>query len=159
VHPRSSALGDSAGGAAPPSPALARRQWTARPHAPIVLPTGLVYDALDVAAVVGARALARLRCYGLPVGPVIHATDRYLFLVTPHDAREFAERADHLAIPELDISYRGTGDWVVLPPSRGDDGEPTWARGPEEVSGPVPVGSGPLGTIAYAAVRRLPPPH
>ncbi len=44
--------------------------WETRPEANVMLVTGRVFDVLDVPAVAGARALARMAAAGMETGPV-----------------------------------------------------------------------------------------
>ena len=80
-------IGCPAPGAHPVSPAwqnmassdpeLVANWWLATPAANVILPTGRVFDVLDVPAAVGVTAMARLEQSGLRPGPVaISAGDR-----------------------------------------------------------------------------------
>ena len=122
--------------------------WLARPEASIILPTGRVFDVLDVPASVGAAALRLMGQAGVRPGPVaVSAGDRALFFVltrgTPADEHEWW--SCHLDCePETVTQVSGLrwhcrDSYVLAPPSRyGADGVARWLRGPGEH--PLPDG-------------------
>src|SRR5712675_995938 len=103
AHPRPGALksgracscdrvGCPAPGAHPVSPtwqmqatvdaAIIGQWWETRPEANVILATGRVFDVLDVPAVAGATALARMAAACVETGPVaVQGTERMLFFV------------------------------------------------------------------------------
>jgi Bifunctional DNA primase/polymerase, N-terminal len=119
--------------------------WAARPEASVILITGRVFDVLDVPAVVGSAALARIEETGIAAGPVAEAGGRTLFFVTtrgaPVDEDEWWScRLD--CAPE-NITSRGSLRWhcrdsyVLAPPSAGGTGGPArWVRDPADHSLP-----------------------
>ena len=119
--------------------------WAARPEASVMLVTGRVFDVLDVPAVVGSAAVARIEEAGIAAGPVAEAGGRALFFVTtrgaPFDEDEWWScRLD--CEPE-NITSRGSLRWhcrdsyVLAPPSAGGTGGPArWVRDPADHSLP-----------------------
>ncbi len=115
--------------------------WAARPEASVILVTGRVFDVLDVPAVVGSAALARIEETGITAGPVAEAGGRTLFFVTtrgaPFDEDEWWScRLD--CEPE-NITGRGSLRWhcrdsyVLAPPSAGGTGgSARWVRDPAD---------------------------
>jgi hypothetical protein len=129
-------------------PATAWSWWLARPEASIILPTGRVFDVLDVPAAVGTSALRRLAGSGVRPGPVaVSAGDRALFFVrtrgAPADEHEWW--SCHLDC-EPETVAQGNGlrwhcrdSYVLAPPSRcGAAGAAHWLSGPGEH--PLPDG-------------------
>jgi len=105
--------------------------WLARPEASIILPTGRVFDVLDVPASVGARAAADGQA-GVRPGPVaVSAGDRALFFVltrgTPADEHEMVVLSPGLRTGDRDavsgLRWHCRDSYVLAPPSRcGADG-------------------------------------
>src|SRR6204780_2820792 len=63
-------------------PAAVFGLWLARPEANVILPTGRVFDVLDVPAAAGTSALERMTAAGVAVGPVAAlGQDRMMFFV------------------------------------------------------------------------------
>src|SRR5215472_5318586 len=61
--------------------------WETRPEANVILVTGRVFDILDVPAVAGATALARMAAAGVATGPVaVAGTERMYFYVATRGA-------------------------------------------------------------------------
>ncbi len=61
--------------------------WETRPEANVILATGRVFDVLDVPAVAGATALAKMAADGVETGPVaVQGTERMLFFVVTRGA-------------------------------------------------------------------------
>ena len=68
-------------------PEVVARWWLAMPDANVILPTGRVFDVLDVPARVGITALSRMERSGLRPGPVTISTgDRAHFFVRTRGA-------------------------------------------------------------------------
>lgn len=122
-----------------------RRWWTADPHANVVLPTGRVFDVLDVPHEAGVMALARMGRSGVPAGPVAALQGRYLFFVatrSPLDEEEWW--SCHLdCVPESVEEMPGLRwhcrDSFVLgaPSALASGGRVTWIRAPRENEGSV----------------------
>ena len=122
--------------------------WLARPDANVILPTGRVFDVLDVPAAVGMAALELMERAGAQPGPVaVSAGDRALFFVltrgTPEDEHEWW--SCHLDCePETVTEMTGLrwhcrDSYVLAPPSRcGPGSTAQWLRGPAEH--PLPDG-------------------
>src|ERR1700691_4628724 len=75
-------------------PGKARQRWALHPEANVILPTGRVFDVLDVPAAAGAAALDLMERSGVRPGPVaVSAGNRALFFVltrgTPADEHEW----------------------------------------------------------------------
>lgn len=102
-------------------PARITTWWAATPQANIGLPTGRLFDVLDVDPPDGWLSLAELRGQGLvpeTIGYVITARTGAHLYVAPTgrgNATGF--------LPGID--WRGSGGYVVAPPSRSDNGG-TW---------------------------------
>jgi Bifunctional DNA primase/polymerase, N-terminal len=122
--------------------------WLARPDANVILPTGRVFDVLDVPAAAGTAALDLMERSGVRPGPVaLSAGDRALFFVltrgTPEDEHEWW--SCHLDCePETVTEVTGLrwhcrDSYVLAPPSRyGPASTALWLRGPGEH--PLPDG-------------------
>jgi len=110
------------------------------PEANVVLPTGRVFDVLDVPARAGLGALARIQRSGQQPGPIaLSAGDRAHFFVrsrgAPADEHEWwpchldcepQEVADVTA-----IRWHCRDSYVMAPPSRSASGEAArWIRDP-----------------------------
>jgi hypothetical protein len=121
-------------------PELIARWWLAMPEANVVLPTGRVFDVLDVPARAGLGALARIQRSGQQPGPIaLSAGDRAHFFVrsrgAPADEHEWwpchldcepQEVADVTA-----IRWHCRDSYVMAPPSRSASGEAArWIRDP-----------------------------
>jgi hypothetical protein len=129
-------------------PATVESLWLARPDANVILPTGRVFDVLDVPAAVGMAALELMVRAGVRPGPVaVSAGDRALFFVltrgTPEDEHEWW--SCHLDCePETVTEVTGLrwhcrDSYVLAPPSRyGPASTAQWLRGPAEH--PLPDG-------------------
>ncbi|HXW45574.1 MAG TPA: bifunctional DNA primase/polymerase [Streptosporangiaceae bacterium] len=120
-------------------PDLVTRWWLAMPDANVVLPTGRVFDVLDVPAGVGVTALSRMERSGVRPGPVaISAGNRaYFFVLTrgaPVDESEWW--SCHLDCePEemADVSglrWHCRDSYVLAPPSRNAGAMARWLRHP-----------------------------
>jgi len=119
--------------------------WAARPEASVILVTGRVFDVLDVPAVVGSAALARIEETGIAAGPVAAAGGRTLFFVTTRGAPVDEDEwwSCRLDCEPENITSRGSlrwhcrGSYVLAPPSAGGTGEPArWVRDPADHSLP-----------------------
>ncbi|MBE1531691.1 bifunctional DNA primase/polymerase [Actinomadura algeriensis] len=118
-----------------------KRWWAERPQAGIILPTGRVFDVLDMPADAGHRALARIDRDALPVGPVAAVgTERLLFFVTTRGAPVDEDEwwSCHLDCSPEDVAETPGMRWhcrdsyVVAPPSVLPSGrESAWLRPPE----------------------------
>jgi hypothetical protein len=108
-------------------PAIIARWWLAAPEANVILPTGRVFDVLDVPAKAGAAALSRMERSGLRPGPVaISAGDRALFFVrtrgAPADENEWW--SCHLDCEPEEVAevsglrWHCRDSYVMAPPSR-----------------------------------------
>jgi hypothetical protein len=129
-------------------PATVESLWLARPDANVILPTGRVFDVLDVPAAVGMAALELMERAGVRPGPVaVSAGDRALFFVltrgTPEDEHEWW--SCHLDCePETVTEVTGLrwhcrDSYVLAPPSRyGPASTAQWLRGPAKH--PLPDG-------------------
>ncbi|MFY1679024.1 bifunctional DNA primase/polymerase [Streptomyces sp. WMMC905] len=135
------------------------RAWAEVPGASVMLPVGRAFDILEVSAVVGARALARLERMGLPSGPVmVTPRGRALFLVAPGAAKELPRLLyrtgwDHPLA--LDLKCLGPGAFVTAPPcDHGGEGPVRWLRRPP-LDAPVdpPEARLLVGTLAHLAHR------
>lgn len=138
-------------------PGTIRWWWTARPHAPILVPTGHSFDVLDVSEAAGYGAVKRLESLGLRLGPVLSTGDgRIQFFVVPGagpDVENIMRGTDWTG-SQLDIECRGEGDFVFLPPSRLGMGRHTrWIREPSGDSRRLPDARALLTSIAYACYR------
>lgn len=123
--------------------------YASLPDANIVLPTGRVFDVLDVPAAAGVMALARMTRAGAPVGPVAAmGDDRYLFFVAtrgaPIDEDEWWScQLD--CVPEMNVEMPGMrwhcrNSYVIAPPSALPYGrEVVWAKEPEGAPLPDPL--------------------
>ena len=148
-------VGCPAPGAHPVSPAwqmqatvdtrLIGQWWAGRPEASVILVTGRVFDVLDVPAVVGSAALARIEETGIAAGPVAAAGGRTLFFVTTRGAPVDEDEwwSCRLDCEPESITGRGSLRWhcrdsyVLAPPSAGGTGGPArWVRDPADHSLP-----------------------
>lgn len=121
--------------------------WRAVPDANIILPTGRVFDVLDVPAAVGRLALARVDQENIPVGPVAAiGSERYFFFVATRGAPVDEDEwwSCHLdTVPESVAETPGMrwhcrDSYVVAPPSRLPFGRGvTWVRFTERLPDPV----------------------
>jgi hypothetical protein len=143
-------VGCPAPGAHPMSPAwqmqatvdikLIRGWWDTRPEANIMLATGRVFDVLDVPAVAGTDALARMSLAGVKSGPVAAlGGERMLFFVltrgSPADEDEWWSCGLD-AEPEnvtQGLRWHTRDSYVIAPPSRLASGTGCrWMRSPED---------------------------
>ncbi|MDH6126209.1 bifunctional DNA primase/polymerase [Kitasatospora sp. GP82] len=144
-------------------PGVVRRWWTESPSASILLPTGRVFDVLDVPELAGCLALARMERMGLQLGPVVAAPAaagqvgrRLHFLVLPGVQSKLPELLRKLgwAPGRLDLVARGEGDYIVAPPSRiGPFRYAQWARPPSAINRWLPDAAELISPLAYACGR------
>lgn len=129
-------------------PAVIDRWWTERPDANVILPTGRVFDVLDVPAEAGAGALPRIEAEGLPIGPVANVADeRYLFFVatrTPVDEDEWwschLDCSPETVAETPGMRWHCRDSYVVAPASRLTYGRTvSWIRPPEDAPLPDPL--------------------
>jgi hypothetical protein len=126
-------------------PAVVQRWWRRRPYT-VLLATGRRFDALEVPAALGLRALGAARLHRAQAGPVaVTATGRWMFLVRPGEPlRPELERRQ-------DVVRHGHGSWIPAPPSRLVEGAVRWAVTPERTQWSLP---GPE-TVQAALVEAL----
>jgi Bifunctional DNA primase/polymerase, N-terminal len=122
-------------------PAEVAKWWRGRPEANIVLVTGRVFDVLDVPAVAGTGALARMDQADVPAGPVALTADgRALFFVAtrgaPADEDEWwschLDSEPNDFAPVTGLRWHTRDSFVVGPPSRSGRGTAHWIRDPRE---------------------------
>lgn len=135
-------------------PSKAHEWWTAHPRASIILPTGRVFDVLDVSEQAGCLALARLERSEANIGPVAATpTRRMYFFVLPNSRGKLLKVLPTLGwgnVP-LDLVCRGAGDYVVAPPSRmGIKGQAQWVRPPADTNRWLPDVEELLAPLSYA---------
>jgi hypothetical protein len=107
-------------------PARVARWWRCRPYT-VLLATGRAFDALEVPAAAGRRALGDAR------GPVAVLPDgRCVFLVRPGGALrpELATR--------LDVLRHGLGSWIPAAPSHTPAGPVRWMITPAQAGWRLP---------------------
>jgi hypothetical protein len=114
--------------------------WEARPEANVILATGRVFDVLDVPAVAGATALARMAAAGVETGPVaVQGTERMLFFVltrgAPDDEDEWwscgLDASPDLSMQTEALRWHCRDSYVLASPSRYGSGQDVrWVRPP-----------------------------
>ena len=114
--------------------------WEARPEANVILATGRVFDVLDVPAVPGATALARMASAGVETGPVaVQGTERMLFFVltrgAPDDEDEWwscgLDASPDLSMQTEALRWHCRDSYVLASPSRYGSGQDVrWVRPP-----------------------------
>lgn len=103
-----------------------REWWTRSPASNIGAPTGVVFDVFDFDGPDGALAYASFRGEELwdklpPIGRAFTPRGSHVFIRPTGDGNTAG------LVPGVD--YRGAGGYVVLPPSRRDDGRRyRWAQ-------------------------------
>ncbi|MFI6288837.1 bifunctional DNA primase/polymerase [Streptomyces sp. NPDC051018] len=132
--------------------------WSQVPGAALLLPVGVAFDILDVAAPAGRRALVRLERMGLPPGPVSATPDgRCQFFVAPGAAAELPELLYRMGWDDADLDLRclGPGDHITAPPSdHAGLGPVSWLRPPSlDTAAAPPQARLLLGTLAYICHR------
>ena len=120
-------------------PGKARQRWAHHPEANVILPTGRVFDVLDVPAAAGLAALEMMHDAGVATGPVATGSGRTLFFVATRGAPDNEDEwwSCHLdCIPDNPAQTSGLrwhcrDSYVLAPPSRyGNDLAARWIRGP-----------------------------
>ena len=114
--------------------------WDARPEANVILVTGRVFDVLDVPAVAGATALAKMAAQDVGTGPVaVAGIDRMLFFVAtrgaPADEDEWwscgLDGSPETYIQSESLQWHCRESYVLAPPSRYGTGQDVrWVRAP-----------------------------
>jgi hypothetical protein len=100
------------------TPADIRALWAATsPRAGIVVPTGSLFDALEVSEVAGRIGLARLRHAGVWLGPVIASAGRWSFLVASSTAETDDAAGENTRPIHGEVWHRAHGCYVMWPPS------------------------------------------
>jgi Bifunctional DNA primase/polymerase, N-terminal len=122
--------------------------WEARPEANVILATGRVFDILDVPALAGASALARMAAAGIGTGPVaVEGAERMHFYVStrgaPADEDEWWSCGlDASPDPSTEaeaVRWHCRDSYVLAPPSRYGTGQDVrWIR--EPAGRPLPDG-------------------
>jgi hypothetical protein len=133
--------------------------WRRRPHT-VLLATGGAFDALEVPAALGLRALTAARLHAGahdtgPRGPVaVTPTGRWMFLVRPGEA--LCSTLDNC----LDVVRHGQGSWIPAPPSRMPEGPVHWAVAPEQTRWEFPASAAVQAMLvdALGALGRRPRP-
>jgi hypothetical protein len=129
-------------------PGKARQRWAHHPEANVILPTGRVFDVLDVPAAPGLAALEMMHDAGVATGPVATGSGRTLFFVATRGA---PDNEDEWWSSQLDCAPEDVGEvvslrwhcrnsYVLAPPSRDGAGPAgRWLRAPAEQGGrPLP---------------------
>lgn len=130
--------------AASQQPARVAGWWRYAPHS-VLLPTGVVFDVLEVPAALGALAVRRSRAGGADRGPVATTpAGRWMFFVRPGQPLlpELASR--------LEVVRHTRGSWVPAPPTRLVEGPVRWSVSPPEVGWRLPDGYGVQQALAGA---------
>ncbi|EFL00054.1 LOW QUALITY PROTEIN: conserved hypothetical protein, partial [Streptomyces sp. SPB78] len=107
---------------ATPDPEATLRTWAARPHAPLRLPCGTVFDLVSAPLVFGRRMVERLWAEGPGCGPLAERGDRLLLLAAPGTADRLAallrweQWGGSPRHPLPPLLCHGRGDLASLPP-------------------------------------------
>jgi hypothetical protein len=119
---------------------MIRQWWETRPEANVILVTGRVFDVLDVPAVGGTTALARIAAAGEQTGPVaIQGDERLLFFVAtrgaPADEAEWwscgLDASPDVSTQTGALRWHCRDSFVLAPPSRYGTGQDVrWVRQP-----------------------------
>ena len=117
-----------------------RQWWETRPEANVILVTGRVFDVLDVPAVGGTTALARMTAAGEQTGPVaMQGDERLLFFVAtrgaPADEDEWwscgLDASPDVSAQTGALRWHCRDSFVLAPPSRYGTGQDVrWVRQP-----------------------------
>ncbi len=121
-----------------------QQRWADHPEANIVLPTGRVFDVLDVPAAAGGAALDAMRQAAVQPGPVAAGAGRALFFVATRGAPEDEDEwwSCHLDCAPEDVGEVAALRWhcrnsfVLAPPSRDPFGAPARWLIPPPPEGP-----------------------
>jgi hypothetical protein len=137
-------------------PAAVGQWWEASPEANVILVTGRVFDVLDVPAVPGGTALAKMAADDCESGPVALAgADRMHFFVAtrgaPADEDEWwscgLDSSPDTNASTHALRWHTRESYVLAPPSRYGAGQDVrWVRGP--AGWPLPD---PLRLLEYLA--------
>jgi hypothetical protein len=97
---------------------VVRSWWGWRPEASVVLPTGVLFDVLDVPHAPGAEALRRLEDMRYEVGPAAETGDDRILIWVIAGARMLASLTEPREWPydHLDLHCYSTGGFVIAPP-------------------------------------------
>ena len=119
---------------------MIRQWWETRPEANVILVTGRVFDVLDVPAVGGTTALARMTAAGEQTGPVtMQGDERLLFFVAtrgaPADEDEWwscgLDASPDVSAQTGALRWHCRDSFVLAPPSRYGIGQDVrWVRQP-----------------------------
>jgi hypothetical protein len=119
---------------------MIRQWWETRPEANVILVTGRVFDVLDVPAVGGTTALARMAAAGEQTGPIaVQGDERLLFFVAtrgaPADEDEWwscgLDASPDVPTQTGALLWHCRDSFVLAPPSRDGTGQDVrWVRQP-----------------------------
>ncbi|MGQ4414231.1 hypothetical protein ACN6LA_002553 [Streptomyces sp. SAS_269] len=132
--------------------------WRERPDAPLVLPSGAVFDVVSAPAIFGRRMLDRLWGEGPGSGPVAVFRGRMLLFTAPGTAQRlpslltWEEWGSNRTAAVPPLLCHGTGDAVTVPALTGGDsasGGSRWLVAPDTRHPWLP---GPE-VVLWAAVR------
>lgn len=125
-----------------------RAAWSADPDASIVLPTGRLFDVLDVPGFAGREALTRLDVMGYRLGPVAETAEGRLQIWVATGTRMLYALGDGGIWPydPVDLRCLSIGEYVVAPPS----GDARWLFAPAATSWHLPGADEIVETIAKA---------
>ncbi|GAA2739362.1 MULTISPECIES: bifunctional DNA primase/polymerase [Kitasatospora] len=143
--------------AATADPRMVRWWWEERaPGAPVLLATGRVVCAVSLPRPAGPWLLSHLAETGVPHGPVLATTERYVLLTAPYTLDELGGMlADRPWVPGA-LRYHGPGGYLVLPPSRTGAGQVHWVRRPLAGEPWLPQVGTLLGGLITASAVALP---
>lgn len=121
-----------------------QQRWADHPEANIVLPTGRIFDVLDVPAAAGTAALDAMLQAAVQLGPVAAGGGRTLFFVATRGAPEDEDEwwSCHLDCAPEDVGevtalrWHCRNSFVLAPPSRDPSGGPARWLIPPPPDGP-----------------------
>jgi hypothetical protein len=126
-------------------PAAISRWWGGEPY-PVLLPTGIRFDVLEVPGPPGREALLRLEILGYELGPIAQTgLDRILVWVQA-GSRLPNPPGTVWMYETLDIRLHGAGGYVAAPPSCGT----RWFNPPEATGAALPRVVDLIGTLVCA---------
>ncbi|HEY2793479.1 MAG TPA: bifunctional DNA primase/polymerase [Micromonosporaceae bacterium] len=112
--------------AATVDPESINEQWKRSPYS-VLLPTGSVFDVVEVPSYLGVLAEQHVR------GPIVATpTGQYYYLVRPGQTLS-PELARH-----HDVVLHQQGSWIPAPPMRAPEGPVRWVVSPSEVEWRLP---------------------
>ena len=126
-------------------PGQARQRWAHHPEANVILPTGRVFDVLDVPAAAGLAALAMMQDAGVATGPVAAGSGRTMFFVAtrgaPDDEDEWwscgLDASPDPSMQTEEVRWHCRDSFVLAPPSRFGTGQDVrWVREPAGLQAP-----------------------